>query len=130
MAKQMIYESKWGEETVELTMSQYADNGNIFLELINTQGEYPEPYGNVTVNLVDVPKYCGYVDTNNMPEMEKFIKDNDLGEFTGLTLRSGLCEYPLYVFNVAKLRELCAKQMEKYESGIDANREKQEEKTR
>ena len=45
MAKQMIYESKWGEETVELTMSQYADNGNIFLELINTQGEYPEPYG-------------------------------------------------------------------------------------
>lgn len=26
MAKQMIYESKWGEETVELTMSQYADN--------------------------------------------------------------------------------------------------------
>lgn len=130
MAKQMIYESKWGEETVELTMSQYADNGNIFLELINTQGEYPEPYGNVTVNLVDVPKYCGYVDTNNMPEMEKFIKDNDLGEFTGLTLRSGFCEYPLYVFNVDKLRELCLKQMEKYESGIDANREKQEEKTR
>lgn len=130
MAKQMIYESKWGGETVELTMSQYADNGNIFLELINTQGEYPEPYGNVTVNLVDVPKYCGYVDTNNMPEMEKFIKDNDLGEFTGLTLRSGFCEYPLYVFNVDKLRELCPKQMEKYESGIDANREKQEEKTR
>lgn len=65
-----------------------------------------------------------------MPEMEKFIKDNDLGEFTGLTLRSGFCEYPLYVFNVDKLRELCPKQMEKYESGIDANREKQEEKTR
>ena len=94
MAKQMIYESKWGEETVELTMSQYADNGNIFLELINTQGEYPEPYGNVTVNLVDVPKYCGYVDTNNMPEMEKFIKDNDLGELQGLHLEAAFVNIP------------------------------------
>ena len=130
MGKQMTYESKWGEVTVELTMSRYAGSGNIFLELVSTDGEYLEPYGNITVNLVDVPKYCGYIDTNNMPEMEKFIKDNDLGEFTGFTLRSGFCEYPLYVFNVDKLRELCPEQMEKYENSIGSSKEKQEEKSR
>ena len=44
---------------------------------------------------------------NDMPDIEKFITDNDLGEFTGFTQRSGFCEYPLYLFNVDKLRELC-----------------------
>ncbi len=130
MSKKMKYESKWGDETVELTMSQYASSGNLFLELINTEGEYPEPYGNITVNLGEVPKYCGYIDTNNMPEIEKFIADNDLGDFTGLTLQSGFCEYPLYVFNVDKLRVLCPEQMEKYEKDTDSAREKKEEKTR
>ena len=76
MNKKMNYESKWGDVNVELSMSQYTDNGNIYLELVNTEGEYPEPYGNITVNLVEVPKYCGYVDTNNMPEMEKFLEEN------------------------------------------------------
>lgn len=130
MSKKMKYESKWGDEMVELTMSRYAGSGNLFLELINTEGEYPEPYGNITVNLGEVPKYCGYIDTNNMPEMEKFIVDNDLGNFTGLTLQSGFCEYPLYVFNVDKLRVLCPEQMEKYEKDTDSAREKKEEKTR
>lgn len=130
MSKKMKYESKWGDEMVELTMSQYAGSGNLFLELINTEGEYPEPYGNITVNLGEVPKYCGYIDTNNMPEIEKFIADNDLGDFTGLTLQSGFCEYPLYVFNVDKLRVLCPEQMEKYEKDTDSAREKKEEKTR
>ncbi len=51
MSKKMNYESKWGDVNVELSMSQYTDNGNIYLELVNTEGEYPEPYGNITVNV-------------------------------------------------------------------------------
>ena len=39
-----------------------------------------------------------------------------LGEFTGFTQRSGFCEYPLYLFNVDKLRELCPDGMDKYEA--------------
>jgi hypothetical protein len=46
-----------------------------------------------------------------MPDIEKFITDNDLGEFTGFTQRSGFCEYPLYLFNVDKLRELCRRSL-------------------
>ena len=33
--------------------------------------------------------YCGYLNVNDMPDIEKFITDNDLGEFTGFTQRSG-----------------------------------------
>ena len=39
-----------------------------------------------------------YVDTNNMPSAEKFIRENNLGEFTGEVEYSGFCEYPLYKF--------------------------------
>ena len=44
--------------------------------------------------------------------VEKFITDNDIGEFTGFTQRSGFCEYPLYLFNVDKLREQCPDKLE------------------
>ncbi|MBQ7774767.1 MAG: DUF4313 domain-containing protein [Lachnospiraceae bacterium] len=107
-----------GEIQVSLEINTYLNNGCMYIGLVE-QGEYPEPYGDLTVNLVGkAPDYCGFVDLNNMPELERFIADNDLGEFTGLTQRSGFCEYPLYLFNVEKLRELCPDGMQVYEASI------------
>ena len=65
-----------------------------------------------------VPHYCGYLDVNNMPGIEKFVTDNGIGEFTGLTKRSGFCEFPLYMFDPDKLKELCPDGMKAYEDNI------------
>lgn len=119
MDKTMKLKSQYGKEyEVSIEINTYLNNGCMYIGLVE-QGEYPEPYGDLTVNLAGkAPDYCGYVDLNNMPELEKFIAENDLGEFTGLTQRSGFCEYPLYLFNVDKLRELCLDGMQAYEASI------------
>ncbi len=112
-----------GEIPVTLEINTYLNNGCMYIGLVE-QGEYPEPYGDLTVNLVGkAPDYCGFVDLNNMPELEEFIEENKLGEFTGLTQRSGFCEYPLYLFNAERLRELCPDGMQAYETSIGRGRE-------
>ena len=45
-----------------------------------------------------------FVDTNNCPWAEEFIQENGLGEFTGIYGNSGFCTYPLYEFNLGKLK--------------------------
>ncbi len=130
--KKLIYHSDFiGDYEVELDIETYQDNGRIFIGLIMNEDDYPEPFGVVTVNIdAPAPNYCGYLDTNNLPDVEKFITENDLGEFTGITGMSGYCVYPLYMFNVDKLRELCPEQMAAYEHSIGVVREAGKEKSR
>lgn len=131
--EKLIYKSEYtGDNEVELDIQTYHNNGRIFIGLITNVDGYPEPFGDVTVNIdAPAPDYCGYLDTNNLSNVENFIRENDLGEFTGLTGRSGYCEYPLYLFNVDKLRELCPEQMAAYEHSIGVTgKEQEKEKSR
>ena len=76
-------------------VTKYMD-GNLAIQLICTNGE---PFGNLTVNLGEMlPPNMAYVDVNNMPDAERFIKEYNLGEPIGTTRRSGYCTYPLYKF--------------------------------
>lgn len=76
-------------------------NDNLAIRLVTTYGE---PWTTLTVNLgVKLPSNYAYVDTNNNPDIEKFIKDNELGEFAGGYMTSGYCRYPLYKFDLTKL---------------------------
>lgn len=46
-----------------------------------------------------------FVDTNNCPWAEDFIKEYHLGAPTGLFEYSGYCAYPLYKFNLDELEK-------------------------
>ncbi len=116
----LTFESQFlGDIQVQIEVQQYMNNGSLYIGMISFEDGYPEPYGDVTVNLDGkVSNYCGYLDTNNMPTLEKFITENGLGEFTGFTKQSGFCEFPLYQFNAEKLRELSPDGMKTYEDSI------------
>lgn len=112
--------TQWGSiEYVQLEINHYVNNGCMYIGLVTWEDGFPEPYGCVTVNLNEkAPDYCGYVDTNNMPELENFIKEHELGTFTGLIKQSGFCKYPLYMFDVERLRELCPDGIAVYEQSL------------
>lgn len=117
MNKQLEMESSfWGKVKLELEINSYMDNNRMYIGLVEVDGEYPEPFADLTVNIsAPCPDYCGYVDTNNCPELEGFIEKHGLGEFTGLMGNSGFCSYPLYLFDPEKLREVAPEGMENFE---------------
>lgn len=103
-------------EQVELEAGACRNDGSLYVALTAVGDGYPEPYGNVTVNLGrKIPPYCAFVDTNNMPEAEDFLINNRLASFTGLVQESGYCTYPLYQFDAERLRQLCPGGMAAYE---------------
>ena len=91
--KCLTYTSRFtGETDVAFDIQQYMNNGNMYIGLGCNEEGYLEPFADLTVNLGDTtPNYCAYVDTNNLPDAETFIADNELGTFTGFVKRSGYC---------------------------------------
>jgi hypothetical protein len=60
-----------------------------------------EPYGVVTVNLPmfdTLGPRRAFVDSNNMPDIGKWLEDNSLAYCSGLSMPSGYCEYEMYEF--------------------------------
>ena len=95
------------EYEVDARASEYSSNRRLAVVLYETGG-IGEVFGILTVNLSHEPCPEGhaYIDTNNIPGAEKFIRDNKLGEFTGEFGFSGFCSYPLYRMNVEKMKGL------------------------
>lgn len=83
-----------GETKVTLEKGTYY-NGNLRIQLWCDEG----PYATLTTN-VDrkLPEGMAYVDTNNVPQAEEFIKKYKLGEHQGKFQMSGFCCYPMYKF--------------------------------
>lgn len=98
---------------ISLFANKYVDNGRFAIQTLLYTSSGFEPYANLTVNLVDeeIPSsneevFYQFVDTNNWPESEEFIKKADIGEKTGVVGHSGYCTYPLYKFDRKKIEEL------------------------
>ena len=53
----------------------------------------------------DIAENESFVDTNNCPWAEDFIKEYHLGEFAGIYGMNGYCTYPLYRFNADELKK-------------------------
>jgi hypothetical protein len=79
--KCMTYTSRFtGETDVSFDIQQYMNNGNMYIGLGCNEEGYLEPFADLTVNLgYTTPNYCAYVDTNNLPDAETFVTDNELG---------------------------------------------------
>ena len=108
----LTYNSYGTEYKIKLQISSY-EYGNFALCATCWDEEYKfwEPYGTFTVNLGEtLPDDCAYVDTNNHPGVEDWLKDNGLAEPLAKKRQSGFCMYPLYKFDIAKIRSIIAKQ--------------------
>lgn len=107
MAKIKI-NNMWGSEfEVTLHINHYANNGNLYIGMTCWDDEgYPEPYGDLTVNLgIKCKDTCAFVDTNNNPGIERWLAENRLAKPTGRVAPSGFCVYPEYEFNMDEVQK-------------------------
>ena len=81
MNKQLEMESRFsGKVKLELEISSYMDNNRVYIGLVEVDGEYPEPFADLTVNIsAPCPDYCGYVDINNCPDWRGSLRNTGLG---------------------------------------------------
>lgn len=95
MAKQMKVKGFFGNDvTVTMTKQKY-DNGNLRIQLWCDDG----PFATLTTySEKKLPEGHAYVDTNNCPWAEQFIKKYNLGVHQGKFKMSGYCCYPMYKF--------------------------------
>lgn len=102
------------EINVLFSIGKYVYFNNTYIRLWQLHDDgCIEPYANVTVNLRNkLPKNYGFVDTNNLPELEKFLVDNKFAINTGFHRDSGFCRYPLYLFNLENIRKYTARYSE------------------
>lgn len=103
--KTYLLETDYGTHGVYFSLDRYRHNDSLAIELIDSEDNCP--YARITVCIDNPFKLAhneSFVDTNNCPWAEKFIKDNELGKPAGKVWYSGFCTYPLYEFNLDKLR--------------------------
>ena len=84
-----------------VVVSGYCCNNNLYVGLEDEEGELWD----ITVNLDQkLPSNQAYIDTNNFPDATMIINNHGLGKFTGKTAQSGFSTYPLYEFNMERLK--------------------------
>jgi len=99
----MLFDGK----QVEVKRTTYDNNKTLAVVLVEEGTN--EIYEVVTVNIDSTEYVCGpfndmaFVDANNLPEVERFLKENGLAESAGHLEVNGMCEYPLYKFNLDKI---------------------------
>ena len=95
---------------VEIKRATYLTNETLAVVLVNEGTN--EIYKYVTINIDATMWFCkplnekAFVDTNNLPNIEKFLVENDLAKPANIAEANAMWEYPLYCFNLEKIPEL------------------------
>ena len=99
----MKYVCEFGEFDVRPVICEYVMGGTA-VQLVEEDGC---PFATLTVNLgFHLPEELAFIDTNNLPDAEKFIAENDLGTATGVVVESGFCSYPQYHLDLDRIKAL------------------------
>lgn len=100
--------NKYGEDhPILFYTDQYSENNNLYVGMVTMEDGYPEPWGDLTVNLdMKCDKNCAFIDTNNNgPEIIKWLLANKIATPTGVRRSSGYCLYTEVEFNMENLRK-------------------------
>ncbi len=109
--------------TGALRVGTYASNKNLAVQLVFEDTELGgwDLFTVLTTNIVDLPRIAesegwACVDTNNFPGGPALIEKLGIGRpDNGKTVRSGFCTYPLYIFDLEKLKEFDPKGVKEYD---------------
>lgn len=99
---------KYGKEhPISFRISNYAENGNLYVGMITHEEGYPEPWSDLTVNLSTPCKANhAFIDVNNNgAHIIPWLEENGLGHLTMRMQGSGFCLYPEFEFNMERLKE-------------------------
>ena len=91
---------------VTLLIASYA-NGNLVVVLQTDTEGVPQDFATITVNFPDeqlLPDQA-YLDINNVPGIEQFVREHQLAKPNGREKISGYCTYPLYTFDLDRCME-------------------------
>ena len=106
MPATLDYEKYGIVHPIQLQITSYLE-GNLAIQMVTWEAGYPEPWASLTVNLDGQRnKDCAFIDTNGDPDFPVWLIRYGLAIPTGVTQRSGFCEYPEYRFRAERLQEL------------------------
>ena len=102
------------ERKLFLAKTTYCSDGSLavicFAHIEDEGQPYDEDWCDVSVNLpygcVPNPETDAFIDTNNSPWLEEFLKENEIAKPLGFNAYSGFCKYPAYRFDLDKLHKL------------------------
>lgn len=97
----------WGKtETIKLHINTYAKGGlALTATYFDSECGCELPYATLTVYLEHTSNGCAYIDVNNCPWAIELIEKYELGTMVSSKL-SGYVVYPLYKFNLGKLKKI------------------------
>ena len=106
----------FGAVDIRLRINRYACDKSLYIsaESLSEDGDWWEPFATLTKSLCVgmADETHAFLDTNNLPGVDKFVEQYGLGKPTGQVVGSGWCEYPLYEFDPMKLAEIAAEEEE------------------